>query len=84
VKGLSYDQWSRCSPYFNHILKETFRLMPVGAIGTICQVGKDFDSGYQGEIIPMGLQITIHCDMNIFGQVANVFILIDGWKCQIL
>jgi cytochrome P450 len=52
--------------------------MPVAATGSIRQVGKDFDSGYQGEIIPNGatvilLRIAAHRDVNIFGKDADTF-----------
>jgi hypothetical protein len=47
--------------------------VPVTATGSIRQVGKDFDSGYQGEMIPKGAtvilpQIVPHRDITIFGK----------------
>jgi cytochrome P450 len=58
TQGLSPDQWSKSSPYFNHVLKEVFRFMSVASGGSIRRVGKDFDVG-NNEIIPKGATVIL-------------------------
>lgn len=75
TNGIAPGQWSKSSQYFNYVLKETFRCMPVVATGPIRRVGKDFDAG-NGEVIPRGAtvilpQFTVNRNTEIFSDADN-------------
>jgi cytochrome P450 len=77
TQGLSPDQWSKSSPYFNHVMKEMFRFMSVASAGSIRRVGKDFDAG-NDEIIPKGA--TVITSQIIANRNTTMFIDADTFN----
>lgn len=70
TKGLSPNEWARRSTYFQYVLKETHRFIPVPALGPARSLGKDFDVG-NGEFLPKGS--TVVCTQIGPGRSYAVF-----------